>query len=206
MTNPEPAGIPADASDSTTSGPTRTPPDAPIVALARGMRRLGIVGAILGIALGIAALVWPGETLVVIAYLFGFGVIVGGVHRLAAAISFAVLPTGMRWLLGILGALMAIAGFIALLNPVGTLLFLAIWIGAAWAVGGVFDIAAGVSGATTGPRWWAIVSGVLGVIAAVVVWTMPGVALGTFVFVGAIALIIVSISTLFVLPKAAGEL
>lgn len=173
--------------------------------VARRMRTIAIVGAVIGIILGVIALVWPGATLLTVALLLGIGVIVGGVHRLMAAFAFGALPTGARWMLGILGVLMIVAGFMAVANPAGTLLFLAIFIGAAWAVGGVFDIAAGISGATTGPRWWAFVSGALGILAAIAVWMLPGVALATFVLFGGILLIVVSVATLVVLPKVPGK-
>jgi uncharacterized membrane protein HdeD (DUF308 family) len=88
-----------------------------------------IASAISAIALGVAALVWPGATLITVALLFGAYLVVSGIFRLVIAVTSDALSTGVRWLVGILGALIIVAGIIALNNLAQSLLVLAFVIG-----------------------------------------------------------------------------
>lgn len=98
---------------------------------------------------------------------------------------------------------MVIVGIICLADAAGTLVFLAVLIGIAWIFNGVHDLMSGFAGATHAPRWMAIVAGVVSIIAGIVVFALPGLAIATFVTVGAILLIVVSFATLFALPRRA---
>lgn len=160
-----------------------------------------IATAVAGIVLGIIALVWPKATLVVIAVLFGIALILAGAFRLYEAFAANMMPTGWRALVGILGLLILIFGIVALFNPEESLVFLAIFIGIAWIFQGAGDLARAFSGSAHTPRWLLILSGVIAIIAGIVMMVIPGLALATFVWIAAIMLIIVSVVTLFSLPK-----
>lgn len=159
-----------------------------------------IAVAIIGIVLGVIALVWPGATLLTIAILFGTYLIATGIFRVSAAITSDVLSTPFRWLLGILGVLVIVAGILCLANPFSSLFVLAIVIGVGWVLDGLADVTAGATGRSRAPKWLAIVSGVVSIIAGIVVFMLPGLAIATFVIFGAILLIIVSATTLLTLP------
>lgn len=159
-----------------------------------------IAVSIIGIILGILALVWPNATLLTIAILFGSYLIVAGVFRLSAAITMDSLSTGVRWLLGILGALIIVAGIVSLANPFQSLIILAFVIGVGWILDGIADISAGIAGSTRGPRWLAVVSGVISILAGIVIFLLPGLAITAFIMFGAILLIVVSATTLLTLP------
>ena len=96
------------------------------------MRAGLIASAIIGIIVGIVALVWPEPTLLVVALLFGITLIFTGVYRLTVAFSEKLLPTSMRVFFGIMGAIVLIAGIICLFNPGESLVLLAIVIGVGW--------------------------------------------------------------------------
>ncbi|WP_211229635.1 HdeD family acid-resistance protein [Nakamurella lactea] len=164
------------------------------------IRTSAIVSAVVGIVVGIIVLVWPGATVVVLAWLFGIALIIGGLFRIVAAFTADALSTGNRWLLGILGVVVVVAGIICLIHPVSTAVFIAIFIGIAWIISGIHDLIVGISGRTIGPRWLPIVGGIISVIAGIVILFLPGVAIGTFIVVSAIMLIVVSIVSLFTLP------
>lgn len=174
----------------------------PVVAapLLNSIRSSVMVSAIIGIVLGIIALAWPGPVLLTVAWLFGVAVIVAGLSRIFLAFGAASMPAGSRWLLGILGVLTAVAGIICLIHPVATLVFVAIFIGIGWIFSGIHDVMAGIAGLTIGPRWMSIVGGIISIVAGVVVFTLPGLAVGTFITVGAILLIVVSVASLVSLP------
>jgi uncharacterized membrane protein HdeD (DUF308 family) len=160
-----------------------------------------IATAITAIALGVAAIIWPGATLITIALLFGAYLVVSGIFRLVLAFTSDALSTGVRWFVGILGALTIVAGVIALNNLGGTLLVLAFVIGIGWIFDGVAAIAGGVTGRTALPRWLAIVSGVISIIGGIVIFTLPGLAIATFIIFGGWILIAIGVATLFAVPS-----
>lgn len=163
-------------------------------------RGLVIASAISAIALGVAALVWPGATLVTVALLFGASLVVTGIFRLVVAFTSDSLTAGVRWAIGILGVLTVVAGIIALNNLAGSLLVLAFVIGFGWIFDGVAAIAGGITGRTALPRWLAVLSGIISIIGGFVVFTIPGVAIAVFVIFGGWILIAIGVATLFSLP------
>lgn len=168
--------------------------------VAQTMKGTLIAVSIIGILLGIVALVWPGATLLTVAILFGSYLVVVGVFRVSAAITVDSLGTGLRWVLGILGVFIIVAGIFCLANPFSSLIVLAFIIGIGWILDGLVDVTSGATGTTSGPKSLAIVSGVVSIIAGIVVFLLPGLAIATFVLFGAILLIIVSATTLLALP------
>ena len=99
-----------------------------------------IVTSIIGIVLGIIAVVWPSATVVVLAVLFGIALIVAGLFRIYVAFAAKVLGTGWRILTGILGFLVLVMGIIALFSPANAVWFLALFIGFAWLFDGIGDL------------------------------------------------------------------
>lgn len=164
-----------------------------------------IVTSILGIALGVAVLVWPKATLTVIALLFGLSLIVVGLARIYQAAVASFLSVGWRILLGILGVAILLVGIVAVFHPNESFYLLAIFIGVSWLMQGISELFAIGSGAKHAPTALLVLSGVISIIAGVVMIAMPVVALITFLWVGAILLIVVSIANLFTLPKKVDE-
>lgn len=156
--------------------------------------------AIVGLVLGIVALVWPDATLVTIAIIFGIYLVTSGIFRITVAFLPHPGGTGHRWLSAILGLLVAAAGVFCLASPEKSLAVLAFVIGFGWIAEGIIDIMAGIQGVVS-PRWLAIVSGVISIIAGIVTFTLPSLAVTAFLVFGAILLIVVSISTLLTLPR-----
>jgi uncharacterized membrane protein HdeD (DUF308 family) len=91
----------------------------------------GIAGA-LGVALGLAALIWPGITAMIVAIVVGVWALVTG----AIAIWLATQVRG-QWLVGVVGALSVIAGLLVLIRPAAGA------VAVAWIIG-VYAIVAGV--------------------------------------------------------------
>ncbi|NMO02503.1 DUF308 domain-containing protein [Gordonia sp. TBRC 11910] len=160
-----------------------------------------IVTSILGIALGVAILVWPKATLHVAALLFGLSLIFTGLMRIYQAAVASFLSAGWRILLGVLGVAILAVGIVALFHPAESLYLLAVFIGVGWLMQGVGELFAIGSGAKHAPTALLVLSGIISIIAGVVMIAMPGLALVTFLWVGAIMLIAVSIASLFTLPK-----
>src|SRR5215831_17420269 len=128
---------------------------------------------VISILVGLAAIFWPGATLVVIAIVFAVQLIVGAVFRFAAA--FAV-PGESGWLRA-LQAVLAILSFVVGIYLVGhvslSLLVLALLLGFYWMVHGFTDLFLGVGHPELPARGWLILTGVLSVVAGLIVVVWP---------------------------------
>jgi len=147
--------------------------------VARVGRHWGLVLAfgIITVAVGIAALAWPGRTLVVVAVLFGIQLIVMGIFRFASAIASDDLSGGSRVLLALLGVLSLIIGLYAVRHVVITLLALAVLIGIFWIVSGAVELFMALSHREMRHRGWNSVIGAISVLAGIIVLAIPGISL-----------------------------
>ncbi len=132
---------------------------------------------IITVIVGIAALAWPGRTLVVVAVLFGIQLIVMGIFRFASAIASDDLTGGSRVLLALLGVLSLIVGLYAVRHILITLLALALLLGIFWIVSGAVELFMALSHREMRHRGWNSVMGVISVLAGIIVLAIPGISL-----------------------------
>jgi uncharacterized membrane protein HdeD (DUF308 family) len=134
-----------------------------------------LVRAVLAVALGMVTLIWPGITLVILAWAFGIYAIIDGVTQIVDGISHRDRP---RWWLSLLlGLLGLVAGAIALAWPGITAVILAIVVGAWAVVSGVGEVVAAVRLLRYERRGGLLLlAGLLWVVAGVLilVWPVPG--------------------------------
>jgi uncharacterized membrane protein HdeD (DUF308 family) len=144
---------------------------------------------IITVLAGVAALVWPGRTLVVITVLFGIQLVVAGIFRFVAA--FALDESGgTRVLYALLGALSIIVGVYAIRHFGVTLGALALLLGIFWIVQGFVELFTAISHRGMPERGWTMFIGILSVIAGVVVVAYPGISLLTLALVLGVWLVI----------------
>src|SRR3981081_373456 len=129
---------------------------------------------ILTLLAGLGVLVWPGETLLVLAVLFGVQLIVSGIFRFVAALASDDLTGGTRVLLALLGVLSVIIGLWAVRHVLLTLLALTVFLGIFWVVNGAIEIFTALSHRGMPERGWTAVMGLLSVLAGIVVLSYPG--------------------------------
>jgi uncharacterized membrane protein HdeD (DUF308 family) len=155
--------------------PTREPADL----IARLGRHWGwiLTYGILTLLLGVFVLAWPGETLLVIAVLFGVQLIVSGIYRLGSSFGSADVAGGTRVMLALLGVLSIIIGLWAVRHVLLTLLALTVFLGIFWIVNGVIDAFTALSHREMPARGWRVVSGLLSAIAGLIVLSYPGLTL-----------------------------
>jgi uncharacterized membrane protein HdeD (DUF308 family) len=132
---------------------------------------------VLTLIAGVAVLAWPGETLLVLAVLFGIQLIVSGIFRFVAALASADLTGGTRVLLALLGVLSIIIGLWAVRHVLLTLLALTVFLGIFWVINGLIDVFTAISHREMPGRGWAALMGVLSAIAGIVVLAFPGLTL-----------------------------
>jgi uncharacterized membrane protein HdeD (DUF308 family) len=135
---------------------------------------LGLAG-LAGIIFGIAALVWPGITLVILVALFGAFALVTGVFTLVAGLDFATERVS-HWVPMVFAGVAGIAiGIFTFFNPGITALALVFLI-AAWAILiGIFEVVSGIefTGQIRG-SWTLWLAGLLSVAFGVLIAVNPG--------------------------------
>ena len=132
---------------------------------------------ILTLIAGVVVLAWPGETLLVLAVLFGIQLIVSGIFRFVAALASTDLTGGTRVMLALLGVLSIIIGLWAVRHVVITLVALVVFLGIFWVVNGLIEIFTAVGHRDMPDRGWSILMGVLSIFAGLIVLAYPGLSL-----------------------------
>jgi uncharacterized membrane protein HdeD (DUF308 family) len=164
--------------------------------LLAGIGRVGrhwgllMVFGVITVALGLAAVVWPGITLLAAAIVFGVQLIVAGIYRLVTAFSVPDASGGSRVLLALLGVLSLIIGLYALRHVLLTIIALALLLGIFWIVNGVIELFTAGSHREMRGRGWRAAMGVLSILAGLVLLAIPGISLVALVVVLSIWLII----------------
>jgi uncharacterized membrane protein HdeD (DUF308 family) len=91
------------------------------------------VRGVAAILFGVLAFVWPGETIIVLALLFGAYALVDGIVLLASLIRGDAAARRNAWSVGLMGVLGVVAGIISVLVPQITALAL-LYVVAAWSI------------------------------------------------------------------------
>jgi uncharacterized membrane protein HdeD (DUF308 family) len=149
---------------------------------------------VVSIIAGVLALAWPGPTLLVLAVVFGFELIVWGVYRLVGAITFGDAGGGARTLWAILGVLSLLLGFYSLRHIVITLLSLGLLLGIFWLVDGIGLIVSAVEHRGMPGRGLSLLSGVLGAIAGLVLLVWPAISILTLAWLAGLWLLILGVT------------
>jgi uncharacterized membrane protein HdeD (DUF308 family) len=150
---------------------------------------------VITVAAGVAAIAWPGETLLVVAVLFGIQLIFSGVFRLVASLSMGeMIGAGTRVLYALLGILSVIIGLWAIRHVVLTLLALVVFLGIYWIVSGVIDIFTAISERGMPNRGWTSALGLLSILAGLIVLAVPGLSLVSLAVILGVWLLIFGVS------------
>ncbi|HEX4059328.1 MAG TPA: DUF308 domain-containing protein [Galbitalea sp.] len=182
-----------------TTPPAASPASPTTVNVLAVRRGLILTVAIIGVLLGLFGLFLPTAALLFVSIVFGIYLVFSGIFRINAALLTHNLTVGFRWITGILGILIVAAGVLCLADPWRTLIVLAYLIGIGWIAAGISDVMAAVQGRVR-RRWLHAISGILAILAGIVIFVLPAVGLESFVFLGSILLLVVSVVTLTTLP------
>jgi uncharacterized membrane protein HdeD (DUF308 family) len=139
---------------------------------------------------GLAVLAWPGETLLVIAVLFGVQLIIAGIFRFVSAFATDDASGGTRVLLALLGVLSVVIGLWAVRHVLLTLLALVVLLGIFWVVNGAIELFTALSRRDMPERGWTVAMGVLSILAGIVVLVYPAPSLLTLSIVLGIWLLV----------------
>jgi uncharacterized membrane protein HdeD (DUF308 family) len=113
----------------------------------KGSRALAMLAGVVFLAMGVALLVWPDETVEIVAMLVGIGLVIGGVaHALDAVMTHR---SGSYWgLLLARGVLDVVVGLVAIFYPDITVTVVALFVGVDLVIGGVIQIVVSRQAAT----------------------------------------------------------
>lgn len=147
-----------------------------------GLTRVGdhwgvvVAFGVLTVLVGLAVVLWPGSTLVVVAVFLGAQLLVNGLFKLLSAFAASTADGGARALLGLSGALSMIVGLLCLRAPMQTVVVLGLMLGAWWVVSGLIDVFAAVLGQSH-EKAWHLVMGIVSVLAGAFLLVNPEVSL-----------------------------
>ncbi|MEU1515451.1 DUF308 domain-containing protein [Streptomyces sp. NPDC005811] len=120
---------------------------------------------------GILVLVWPDETLHVLAVLIGLYLLVTGLFRFVAL--FAREDHGERLPGLLLSVLYVLAGVLCLRNPLQTIAALSLIVGVVWLVSGVLTLYTALAARDLPHRGFVLAAALLAVVAGIVVLALP---------------------------------
>ncbi|MFC8358354.1 HdeD family acid-resistance protein [Streptomyces griseorubiginosus] len=120
---------------------------------------------------GILVLVWPDETLHVLAVLIGLYLLVAGSFRFVSV--FAWHAPGERLLSLIMAVLYVLAGVLCLRNPLQTIATLSLIVGVVWLVTGILTLYTAITAEDLPHRAFVLGAAVIGIVAGIVVLALP---------------------------------
>ncbi len=139
--------------------------------------------AVLTLACGVILLVWPNETLIIVAAVIGAALLVTGLFRLISGFTAHGVSGGTRAAYVIIGLLGALAGLYCLRHLDVTVVLVAFIVGVFWTLHGIVDlIVAATSGPGTG-RGLRAFTGLLSLAAGLIVMFWPSVTLSVLLWV-----------------------
>ena len=138
---------------------------------------------ILTLIAGVAAVAWPGPTVIAIAVLFGIQLVVVGIFQLVSAFAGTGLTGGVRVMNAVLGLFAFVVGLYAVRHVLVSVVALALLLGIFWVVNGFAEIFSALAHRDNPHRGWRGFTGVLSILAGIVVLAYPGISLVTLALV-----------------------
>lgn len=135
------------------------------------------------IGLGLVLVLWPDETLKVLAVLIGIQLILTGVFRVVLSVASRSLDGGSRAITGLFGALAIVLGLLCLRSPLQTVLVIGMILGVWWLAAGLVDIIGAIRSSGSHRRGWDLGLGVLSALAGAFLLINPEISLGVLVIV-----------------------
>ncbi|MET9897006.1 DUF308 domain-containing protein [Streptomyces sp. NPDC006446] len=120
---------------------------------------------------GILVLVWPEETLHILAVLLGLYLLVIGLFRFVSV--FGHREQGNRFAALLISVLYVLAGVLCLRNPLQTIAALSLIVGIVWLVSGVLTAYTAIASRDLPHRGFVLCAAAIGIIAGIVVLALP---------------------------------
>ncbi len=167
-----------------------------VVSMGRHWGLLFFVGLMTSL-LGVALLVWPAKTLVVVGAFVGAFLLVSGLFQVVSSFTTPDVTGGMRFLLAISGLLSVLLGMFAFRSAAHSVAVLALLIGFGWLMQGLAQTISAIADPTTPGRGFQIFLGLLSTVAGFVVLLYPFSSLKTLALVGGIWMVVLGLAEIF---------
>ncbi|KAA3638513.1 MAG: HdeD family acid-resistance protein [Armatimonadetes bacterium] len=132
-----------------------------------------VISGVLSVAIGVALIFWPGQTLTVATALFGALMILSGIVRFLQAVFSS--ETDHRWLLLISAILGVVIGVVVIRNPESVIALIVLLAALFWIIGGMVDLFRGLTDESLPDRGarigLGVISGAFGVV--ILIWPAP---------------------------------
>jgi uncharacterized membrane protein HdeD (DUF308 family) len=152
---------------------------------------LSAVLGVVSIGFGIVVLIWPGETLRVMAACFGVWLILAGFARVVGAFMSGT-GIGAQMLSGVVGVLLILGGVACLRNLVTAVAVLATLVAAMWLLSGLSELV--IAFTVHGPsRGWLIALGVVSILTGLVFAIWPELSLATLVLTTCVGALVIGV-------------
>ncbi len=162
------------------------------------------LGILLG-GLGVAVMVWPQQTIVVVAALMGIALLVSGVFSIVGGFTAPDQSTASRVLMTISGVLSIALGLVAFRSVAHAAVILALLVGLGWLMRGIVDLVNGISSAKGTPgRGFVIAGGVVGLLFGLAVLVWPAITLTALIWVSGFWLVVLGLLQVFASFKLRG--
>jgi uncharacterized membrane protein HdeD (DUF308 family) len=149
-----------------------------------------LFGGLISLGVGVLAISWPGQTVVVVAILFAIYLIVSGIFEIVRSFSSG-LTGGTRVLLLITGVLSVILGIFAIRSAINAVDLLGIFVGIAFLFRGFASLFMGFD--SKEGRGWNIFFGLIMLIGGVIILSQPALSLVELSWVVGIWLIVIGV-------------
>lgn len=149
-----------------------------------------LFAGVLSLLVGIAAIAWPGKTVIVVAVVFAIWLIVSGIFSIVRGFASG-LTGGMRALFIITGILSLVLGIFAIRGEFQELYILSLFIGIGFLFRGFSTLFLGFE--SKDGRGWNIFFGIVMLIGGLIVLIWPGISLVTLTWVVGIWLVVIGI-------------
>ncbi|WP_344398462.1 HdeD family acid-resistance protein [Streptomyces longisporus] len=157
-----------------TSTPTPATPDAQDILADIGDAWLWALGwALATLVPGVVVLVWPQETLHVLAVVIGLHFLLGGAFSFVSAFSRSYGDSGSRLMRILLAFGSVLVGVVCLRHPLQTIAVLSLVVGVFWLLSGLVTVYIAVADRGRAHRGLTFGTGALGVVAGIVVLGYP---------------------------------
>ncbi|MXY76665.1 MAG: hypothetical protein F4Y40_06205 [Acidimicrobiia bacterium] len=153
------------------------------------------------IAIGVLMLLWPGRTLLVVAWLIGAHLIVSGLGLIVARVR-AGRGLGHRILGTLAGVLTVVLGFAVPRLPVLTLALVVFLLGISWLVSGIAEIIEGAGDRGNAPRGTQMAGGIVTALAGLFMVLAPLRSLAALAIWAGIFMILVGLSRILISMRA----
>ncbi|MFV8185772.1 MULTISPECIES: DUF308 domain-containing protein [unclassified Streptomyces] len=144
---------------------------------ARALEQLGrswtwvLASSVMTLVPGVLVLVWPDETLHVLAVLIGLYLLVTGAFRFVAV--FAGAGGAERVVSLAMSILFVLGGVLCLRNPLQTIAALSLIVGLTWLMTGILTLYTAIAAEDMPHRGFVVGAAVIGIVAGIVVLAMP---------------------------------